>query len=426
MEEVKLEKEKLKVLFVEDEDLARQKLGKFLRRRFEEVELCENGLDGFLKFQEAFNNGKKFDFILSDINMPKMDGLEMLEKIREFDSEIPCAFITARNESENLIKAISLQVTEYILKPIDLEEITKKLDKICNNLNLEKKVEAQKSELDNYLEIINQEALVSKTDLKGKITFVNDGFCEVSGYTREELIGSHHNIVRHPDVNKSFFEDMWSTIKTGKIWNGTHKNLTKDGTTYFVNTKIFPIFDINRENIIEYMAVRFLVTEEEQEKRKNFKRFIEQLTEYKKTIGKLKTDKENLDKRLIETQKTFTVLEEKARVSEDKRKALLKQLEAYESSNLQHNKMDIMAKQDKSKQFDDMYKSLNALKTKNLKLENDLKSMQAMYDSKEGEVSSLIEKEIENQKRINELRDLVTNLQKENGDLKIKKGGIFK
>ncbi len=425
MEEVKIEKEKLKILYVEDEELARQKLGKFLRRRFEDLELCENGLDGFLKFQEAFNSGKKFDLILSDINMPKMDGIDMLEKIRELDSEIPCIFITARNESENLIKAISLHVTEYILKPIDLEEITEKLDKICNNLNLEKRFKAQKIELDNYLDIINQEALVSKTDLKGRITFANDGFCEVSGYTREELIGAPHNIVRHPDVSKSFFEDLWTTIKKGKIWSGTHKNLTKDKTTYFVNTKIFPIFDINRKNIIEYMAVRFLVTEEEQEKRKNFKRFIEQLTEYKKTIGKLKIDKENLDKRLIETQKIFSVLEEKARVSENKRKSLLNQLEAYESSNLQYNKMDIIAKQDKSKQFEDMYKSLNALKTKNIRLENDLKSMQAMYDSKNSEVSHLIEKEIENQKRINELRDLVTNLQKENGELKIKKGSIF-
>lgn len=132
-------------------------------------------------------------------------------------------------------------------------------------------------------------------------------------------------------------------------------------------------------------------------------------------------DKENLDKRLGETQKIFTTLEEKVRVSEEKRKDLLQQLEAYERSHLQHNKMEIMGKKDKSKQFDDMYKSLNQLKTKNLKLESDLKTMQSMYEAKDQEVSDSLAKEIDSQKRINQLRDLVTNLQKENDDLKIKK-----
>lgn len=166
------------------------------------------------------------------------------------------------------------------------------------------------------------------------------------------------------------------------------------------------------------MAVRFLVTEEELEKRKNFRKFIEQLTEYKKTIAKLKTDKENLDKRLLDTQGMFTTLEEKARVSEEKRKALLHQLEAYESNSLNHNKMEIIAKQDKSKQFDDMYKSLNALKSKNLKLDNDLKTMHSMYEEKVKEINDYVDKDIELQKRINDLKDLVTNLQKENEALK--------
>lgn len=417
MEEIR-KKDQIRVLYVEDEDLAREKLGKFLKRRFEEVELCANGLDGFFKFQEFSNQNKKFDLIISDINMPKMDGLEMLEKIRAYDEKVPCVFVTARHETEPLIKAINLQTRDYILKPIDLEVITKKLDAICEDIYYKKNFENQKIEMQNYLDIINQEALVSRTDLDGNITYVNEGFCEVSGYSQDELVGSPHNIIRHPDVPKTFFGEMWKTIKQGKIWNGTHKNLAKDGTTYFVNTKIFPIFDSNRENVTEYMGIRFLVTDEELEKRKNFRRFIEQLTEYKKTIGKLKSEKENLDKRLIETQRMFSTLEEKARVSEEKRKLLLQQLEAYESNSLNHNKMEIIAKQDKSKQFDDMYKSLNALKAKNLKSENDLKTMHSMYEEKVKEINDYVDKDIQLQKRINDLKDLVSNLQKENEALK--------
>lgn len=79
MEEIR-KKDQIRVLYVEDEDLAREKLGKFLKRRFEEVELCANGLDGFLKFQEFSNQNKKFDLIISDINMPKWMGLKCLKK----------------------------------------------------------------------------------------------------------------------------------------------------------------------------------------------------------------------------------------------------------------------------------------------------------------------------------------------------------
>eukprot|EP00767_Chilomastix_cuspidata_P000610 gnl/Chilomastix_cuspidata/11628.p1 GENE.gnl/Chilomastix_cuspidata/11628~~gnl/Chilomastix_cuspidata/11628.p1 ORF type:complete len:140 (-),score=14.09 gnl/Chilomastix_cuspidata/11628:408-827(-) len=130
----------LKVLYVEDEELAREKLGKFLKRRFTDVQLCANGLDGFFAFQDAFNKNEKFDLIISDINMPKMDGLEMLEKIKEIDNKVPTMLITARTETEQMLKAISLHIDSYILKPIDLNIINEKLDRICIDIFYQKKL----------------------------------------------------------------------------------------------------------------------------------------------------------------------------------------------------------------------------------------------------------------------------------------------
>ncbi|MGQ9863489.1 MAG: PAS domain-containing protein, partial [Bacteroidia bacterium] len=86
--------------------------------------------------------------------------------------------------------------------------------------DLEKKLEVAQAELDTRLKILAQAALVSETDTRGVITYANDKFCEVSGYTLDELIGKPHNIVRHPDMPKEVFKEMWDTIKSGKIFQG--------------------------------------------------------------------------------------------------------------------------------------------------------------------------------------------------------------
>lgn len=115
--------------------------------------------------------------------------------------------------------------------------------------------------LKQYIEAIEKTNIISKTDTDGIITFVNDEFCLISGYTKEELVGKNHNIVRHPNVDASKFELLWNTIKSKNIYKDTVKNLAKDGSTFYVNTTVIPILDKN-ENIVEYIAIRFDVTKE--------------------------------------------------------------------------------------------------------------------------------------------------------------------
>jgi len=98
-------------------------------------------------------------------------------------------------------------------------------------------------------------AIVSETDLKGVITYANRKFCEISGYTKEELLGQPHNIIRHPDMPRKAFETMWSSIKQGNVWSGLVKNLRKDGRYYWVETTITPIQD-ETGAIVKYAAAR--------------------------------------------------------------------------------------------------------------------------------------------------------------------------
>jgi len=98
-------------------------------------------------------------------------------------------------------------------------------------------------------------SLISETDLKGVITFVNRKFVEMSAYPKDESIGQPHSLLRHPDMPKAAFEGMWKTIQAGNIWEGYVKNLRKDGKFYWVIVNIVPKKDDNGE-VIGYIASR--------------------------------------------------------------------------------------------------------------------------------------------------------------------------
>lgn len=135
-----------------------------------------------------------------------------------------------------------------------LKSLTHLVNTTQNELNDNIKI------LDQYKMVLDQSSIVSKTNTKGIITYVNDAFCEISGYAREELIGKNHNMVRHPESSPELFKDLWTTITAGKVWKETFQNLSKQGEPYYVKTVIAPIFD-DAGVIVEYIAARVDVTE---------------------------------------------------------------------------------------------------------------------------------------------------------------------
>lgn len=120
---------------------------------------------------------------------------------------------------------------------------------------------------ESYKIAMNKSSIVSKADLSGRITYVNDNLCEISGYKQEELIGKPHSIIRHPDNPKSIFKDLWNTIKSKKVWKNTLKNITKNGDYYWVDITIVPILDAEN-NINEYIAIRHDITKTIEQQKK--------------------------------------------------------------------------------------------------------------------------------------------------------------
>ena len=114
---------------------------------------------------------------------------------------------------------------------------------------------------DREVKLRDGQELVTKTDLKGTITYVNPDFVEISGFSQAELVGKNHNVVRHPDMPPAAFKDLWETLKLGRPWSKLVKNRCKNGDYYWVKANVTPIFQ-NGE-IVEYMSVRSVPTREE-------------------------------------------------------------------------------------------------------------------------------------------------------------------
>jgi len=244
------------LLYVEDNEDAREMTTLIFEEFFKNIIVAVDGEDGYQKFLE-----NDVDLIISDISMPNLNGIEMGELIRAKDKQIPIIFLTAHNDEAYFLSSIKVGISGFLIKPVDIGELVSLIERVSQKFVYEREAKEKQNLLEVYQKATNQSSIVSKTDTKGYITYVNDIFCELSGYSREELIGKNHNIIRHHDNPKSIFEDMWHTIRDKKeIWKGIVRNKTKDGKSYYADSIVMPILDLDG-NIVEYISLRNDVTD---------------------------------------------------------------------------------------------------------------------------------------------------------------------
>jgi len=143
----------------------------------------------------------------------------------------------------------------------EMQATTAEMERVQRQMTIEK--QKMEEEFLAQSQIINSVAIVSKTDVQGNITYVNDEFCKWSKYSREEVMGKNHRILRHPDMPAEAFDDLWQTISSGRIWRGEVKNLAKDGSFYWVDAIIAPVLDKSGKPK-EYIAQRFVINEKKE------------------------------------------------------------------------------------------------------------------------------------------------------------------
>ncbi|WP_418185014.1 PAS domain-containing protein [Aliarcobacter vitoriensis] len=126
------------------------------------------------------------------------------------------------------------------------------------------------------------ELIVSRTDLKGIITYANETFAKISGYNSDELIGKSHNIVRHPDMPKSVFKNMWNDLHTKGRWSGIVKNLRKDEGFYWVYAEVSQVF--RNDKLVEYKSIRSPISFQD---KKNYQLLYDELRERNNEVKRI-------------------------------------------------------------------------------------------------------------------------------------------
>ncbi len=252
----------LSVLYVEDDKAIQEEIVEVLELSCKELLVANDGQEGLQLFTKH-----RPDIVLSDIRMPKMSGLEMSEAITAIDPQTPIIINSAFNDSSYLLDAIRLGISHYLIKPFRFEELLTALEKAAVTVVQAKELKRHQKLLTAYKEAVDQAAIVLKMDSDGTISYVNEAFCKISGYSRDESVGGSYALIRHPDTSDFILGDLWHTILSKKAWQGVLKHQTKDGSYYVANTTIIPVLNSANE-IEEFLSIGKDVTHDAMVKQK--------------------------------------------------------------------------------------------------------------------------------------------------------------
>lgn len=347
------------LLYIEDDNNTLNELLPLFKRYAKNVYFARNGEEGMTLYEV-----KKPNIVITDIKMPKLDGVSMVRKIKKMDTKVKVIFLTAFAEPELFQEAIELGADGYLLKPLDFDNLDNTLNKTINQFFLEDKLSKKEEEekklkeelelilstadgitiidletnflyanksfldmlgysldelkthnsielgvkedkekalfvlseliknktyknyrkryykkdgsivhclisaklmpdkkrillsvknitneihqeklLNEYLNMIDDYVITSTTDLDGVITSVSKAFCNICGYTKDELVGKKHSLIKNKENDVLIYKDLWETIISDEIWQGELRNKNKDGSFYWASIKISPIYD---------------------------------------------------------------------------------------------------------------------------------------------------------------------------------------
>ena len=206
------------------------------------------------------------DVVVLDVYMPEANGPELAAVLREREGQLhlPILFLSGEKDITQQLLALDLGGDDFLMKPVQAEHLVAAVDvraqRARYNSATQQRLETTLYERERELQAFDQHAIVSIADQSGLITYVNDKFCEISGYSRNELLGQNHRIVKSGRHSTEFYQNLWQTITQGKIWQDEICNRCKDGSLYWVKSTITPFLDETGKPY-QYVSVRTDITE---------------------------------------------------------------------------------------------------------------------------------------------------------------------
>ncbi|MFH2065617.1 MAG: response regulator [Pseudomonadota bacterium] len=211
------------------------------------------------EFETALRNGGT-DIIIADYRLPAYDGLSALKLSRQLNPDIPFIFVSGTMGEEVAIEGLTQGATDYVLKQnlSRLVSAVKRALQEARNARARKQAEESLRKLSRAVEQSPTSIII--TDTAGNIEYTNPKFMEVTGYTKNEVLGKNPRFLQSGEMSKEVYHQMWATITSGKIWQGEFYNRKKNGELYWESASISPIFDASH-TITHFVAVKEDISE---------------------------------------------------------------------------------------------------------------------------------------------------------------------
>lgn len=205
------------------------------------------------------------DVLVLDVYMPKIRGPELAAVVRERDASLhlPILFLSAETDISQQLQALNLGGDDFLIKPVQPQHlimaIMARAKRARQNKMVQQRLQQTLYEREREHQSLNLHALVSITDVAGTILYANDMFCQISGYSKDELLGKNHRIIKSNEHSLQFYRELWGTIKNGNVWHGEICNRRKDGSLYWVKSTITPLIG-DTGKPYQYVSVRTDIT----------------------------------------------------------------------------------------------------------------------------------------------------------------------